>query len=63
MPYYNINGDEDYQANYRIAQDYFEQVNAPAKELIVMEHTTHGLLESKSEAFSAIPHELAGKER
>ena len=33
---------------------------APSKELIIMEHTTHGLLESKSEDFSKILHYLAG---
>ena len=60
IPFYNVNGDEDYQANYLLAGDYFDKVNAPSKELIIMEHTTHGLLESKSEEFSKILHYLAG---
>lgn len=59
VPYYNVNGDEDYQANYILAGDYFDRVNAPSKELIIMEHTTHGLMESKSEEFSEILHDLA----
>ena len=58
IPFYNVNGDEDYQANSILARDYFDKVNAPSKELIIMEHTTHGLLESKSENFSEILHYL-----
>lgn len=59
VPFYNINGDKDYQTNYLIAQDYFESVNAPRKKMYIMKDTTHGLLESKSEEFSDILHEIA----
>ena len=59
VPFYNINGDKDYQTNYLIAQDYFESVNAPRKKMYIMKDTTHGLLESKSEEFSDIVHEIA----
>lgn len=59
VPYYNINGDMDYQTNYKLAQEYFDRVNAPFKELYIMEDTTHGLLESKSEEFSGIIHQIA----
>lgn len=59
VPYYNINGDCDYQTNYKLAQEYFDKINAPCKKLYMMEDTTHGLLESKSEAFSEILHEIA----
>lgn len=59
---YNINGDKDYQTNYLIAQDYFELVNAPRKKMYIMKDTTHGLLESKSEEFSDMLHEIAQKE-
>ena len=59
VPFYNINGDKDYQTNYLIAQDYFESVNAPCKKMYIMKDTTHGLLESKSEEFSDIIHEIA----
>lgn len=59
VPFYNINGDKDYQTNYLIAQDYFKSVNAPCKKLYIMEDTTHGLLESRSEEFSEIVHEIA----
>lgn len=59
VPYFNINGDKDYQTNYRLAEEYFNSVNAPYKRLFIMENTTHGLLESKSEEFSEIVHEIA----
>lgn len=61
VPYYNINGNRDYQTNYLLAQEYFEEVTAPDKALYIMEDTTHGLLESKSGAFSDILHEIAEK--
>ena len=61
VPYYNINGDKDYQTNYKLAQEYFENVNAPYKEMFMMKDTTHGLLESKSEYFSEILHQIAEK--
>ena len=59
IPYYNINGDKDYQTNFNLAQEYFDEVNAPYKQMFMMKDTTHGLLESKSEEFSEILHELA----
>ncbi len=62
VPYYNINGDCDYQTNYMLAQEYFEKIDAPYKKLYIMEDTTHGLLESKSEDFSKILHEIAGEQ-
>lgn len=62
VPYYNINGDQDYQTNYKLAQEYFEKIEAPYKNLYMMEDTTHGLLESKSEAFSEILHEITQKQ-
>lgn len=59
VPFYNINGDMDYQTNYWLACEYFEQVSAPRKEMFVMEEATHGLLESRSEEFSEILHKIA----
>lgn len=59
VPYYNINGNNDYQTNYLIAQNYFDKINAPNKKIYIMENTTHGLLESKSKEFSEILHEIA----
>lgn len=61
VPYYNINGDMDYQTNYKLAQEYFDRIDAPYKELFIMENTTHGLLESKSEEFSEILHRIASE--
>lgn len=63
VPFYNINGDKDYQTNYRLAQEYFEQVNAPYKQMYIMENMTHGLLESDSEGFSEILHQIAETEK
>lgn len=59
IPYYNINGDRDYQTNYKLAQNYFDKIDAPYKKIYMMKNTTHGLLESKSEEFSEILHEIA----
>lgn len=63
VPYYNINGDKDYQTNYKLALEYFEEVNAPYKQMYLMENMTHGLLESDSEGFSEILHQIAETER
>ncbi len=59
VPYYNINGDMDYQTNYEMACEYFEKVNAPDKKMYVMKGGTHGLLESRSEEFSGYVHDIA----
>jgi pimeloyl-ACP methyl ester carboxylesterase len=59
VPYYNINGDIDYQTNYSLACEYFQQVNAPKKQMFVMKDATHGLLESRSEEFSGYLHQIA----
>lgn len=59
VPYFNINGDKDYQTNYLIAHDYFYKIEAPNKRMYIMENMTHGLLESKSEEFSEILHEIS----
>lgn len=63
VAYYNINGDRDYQTNYKLAQEYFENVRAPYKEMFMMKDTTHGLLESKAEYFSEILHQIAEIEK
>ena len=63
VPFYNINGDKDYQTNYQLAQEYFDEVNAPYKRMFLMQNMTHGLLESDSEGFSEIVHQIAEIER
>lgn len=63
VPFYNINGDKDYQTNYKLAADYFEHVNAPYKQMYIMENMTHGLLESDSEGFAEIVHKIAETEK
>lgn len=62
VPFYNINGDKDYQTNWLIAREYFDDISAPRKEMFIMTDMTHGLLESRSGEFSEILHEIAGKE-
>ncbi len=61
FPFYNINGDKDYQTNYLLAGEYFDMIEAPYKKMYIMKDTTHGLLESKSEEFSKIIHEIANE--
>ncbi len=62
VPFYNINGDRDYQTNYKLAQEYFDEVSAPYKQMFIMENMTHGLLESDSDGFSEIVHQIAKTE-
>lgn len=59
VPYININGSDDYQTNYILAEEYYNNVVAPCKQLYIMEDTTHGLLESKSRLFSEYIHKIA----
>lgn len=56
IPYVNINGDMDYQVNYKLAEEYFKKINAPKKDLYIMKNTSHGLMESKSKEFSDLLH-------
>lgn len=63
VPYYNINGDMDYQTNYEMACEYYEKVNAPQKKMYVMKNGTHGLLESRSEEFSKYVHDIANLQK
>ena len=59
VPFYNINGDIDYQTNYDLACEYFDKVNAPNKKMYTMHDGTHGLLESRSKEFSIYLHDIA----
>lgn len=59
VPYYNINGEKDYQTNWLIAREYFDEISAPRKELFIMKDMTHCLLESRSGEFSEILHQIA----
>ena len=61
IPYYNIDGDMDYQTNFKLACEYFSRVNAPEKELLVLKNSTHGLLESRSGEFSSLLHRIANQ--
>lgn len=62
VPYYNINGGCDYQVSFEVAQEYFDEVNAPRKKLYLMEDTRH-LVIGKTEQFSEILHEIEKTER
>ena len=59
VPFYNINGDLDYQTSYDLAYEYFKEVNAPKKAFYTLEGGTHGLMMSRSEEFSDIVHEIS----
>lgn len=61
VPYININGDMDYQVNYKLSADYFDKVEAPEKDLYIMKDTTHALIISKSEEFAKILHDIYEK--
>jgi len=63
IPYYNINGDHDYQANTFIAKEYYDIVKAPRKKLYLMKDMNHGLLAVRSEEFSGYMHEIAKLEQ
>lgn len=63
IPYININGDMDYQVSHKLAEDYFNQITAPQKDLFLMKNTRHGLLVSKSEEFSKLLHQVYEKYR
>ncbi len=58
IPYFNVNGDKDYQTNFLLAQNYYEKVLSPQKKMYIMKDTTHGLLETRSEEFSDILHNI-----
>ena len=62
VPYYNINGGCDYQVSFELAQEYFDRISAPRKQLYLIEDTRH-LVMDKSEEFSRILHEIAETER
>ena len=59
VPYCNINGSRDYQTSHLVAAEYFREVEAPRKEMYMMEGVTHGLLETRTEEFSRILHTVA----
>ena len=60
-PDYNINGGCDYLCNFELAQEYFDEIHAPRKQLYLMEDTRH-LVTGKSEEFSRILHKIAETE-
>ena len=59
IPYYNINGDKDYQTNFILAKQYFDGVNAPRKKFFLMKDMTHILHEARPKEVSKIIHEIA----
>jgi len=63
IPYYNINGDHDYQTNVFQAEKYFNIVKAPRKKFYKMNNMNHGLLEVRSGEFSDLMHEIAELEK
>jgi len=63
VPYYNINGDQDYQANTHQSEAYYNVVKAPRKMLYIMKNMSHGLLTVRSEEFSDYMHIIAESEK
>jgi len=63
IPYYNINGDHDYQANINLAENYFNIIKAPRKKFYKMNDMNHGLLSVRSGEFSNYMHEIAALEQ
>ena len=53
----------DFQANYPLAQNYYDGVIVPAKDRIIMKKNSYGLLESKSEEFSNVVHDVFEKDK
>ena len=47
VKYVNIIGDMDYQVNYKLAEEYYNKMNAPKKEIYIMKDTRHGRMASK----------------
>ena len=47
VQYVNIIGDMDYQVNYKLAEEYYNKMNAPKKEIYIMKDTRHGRMASK----------------
>jgi len=62
IPYYNINGDHDYQANSFLAENYFNTVKASRKKLYKMKNMNHGV-PLRSGEFSYYMHEIAELEQ
>lgn len=58
VPYININGDMDYQVNHKLAEEYYNKIHAPLKDLYIMKNTRHGLMISKSKEFSELLHKI-----
>ena len=47
VQYVNIIGDMDYQVNYKLAEEYYNKMNAPKKEIYIMKDARHGRMASK----------------
>lgn len=52
MPVFYILGDHDYITPYTIAQDFFEEINAPYKDSVVLENAGHMMMLDAPEAFA-----------
>lgn len=46
----------DYQVNCKLAEEYYNKINTPKRELYIMKDTSHGLKVSKSNEFSDLLH-------
>lgn len=62
IPFYNINGDHDYQANFELAQEYFDLVQAPDKAMLYFEDAGHMSPLYRSEELSEKIREIAARQ-
>lgn len=61
MPYFAIIGENDYQADHTLAEDYYQNVNAPLKRLYIYEGGTHLTPIYDTDGFSATLHDISDK--
>ena len=59
VPYYLFQGIHDYQTPYRIAKQYFDQVQAPEKRLFTFTNSAHSPIFEEPERFMQLIDEIA----
>jgi len=62
IPYYTIQGDNDYITNYNSAKEYFDKVYAPDKKFYIMKNMGHATFLARTDEFSNYIHEIAARQ-
>jgi pimeloyl-ACP methyl ester carboxylesterase len=52
VPIYFFNGKNDYNTSVELVEEYYEEISAPAKELIIFEKSAHLPFIAEREKFS-----------